>query len=233
MNTGRNWTRRSIEELIDDFLRRQKAPTPTATLQYLTLPGTDGSSFIHAGVTGPSKPFPSTGDDFDELCVEIIYRTTTSGNMEYHARNTYFPVDPQLGSGYFKDLPYVYIMPMDYYPGGYTGTCYKLTRTSSIADLPRIGNSDQNSYFTARVAPTSIHSIPSTRTITINPLAFCFGSSDVNLVAMQDLDTAVSNNIMTPLSKTMAKALLSSVEISNADIQSSFSGITTFQSLTY
>lgn len=237
MNTGRNWTRRSIEELIDDFLRRQKKPTPTSTAQYLRLPGkiastNVGGAFIYVGVTGTSKPLPQGSNTLNGVCVEIPYRTS-GVNMEYNTRNTYFPIELELGSGAFMNLPYVYFMPMDYYPGGYTGTCYKLTRTSTTAALPRIGNSDQNSYFTATVSPTSLHSIPTAQTTTIHPLAFCFGSSDVNLVAMQDLDTAVRDNIMTPLSKTMATALLSSVDISNADIQASFSGITNFQSLTY
>lgn len=235
MNTGRNWTRRSIEELIDDFLKRQKAPTPppTSTPQYIKIAGkiastNQGGAYIYLRADNSLNPIPpSTG--INGACVEIPYRTT-GVNMEYNARNTYFPI----GFTTFMDLPYVYFMPIDYYPSGFVGTCYKLTRTSPTADLPRIGSNDKNTHFTATVSPTSIHSIPSTQTMTISPTAFCFGTSDdTHLVAMQDLDTAVRNNIMTPLGKTMATALLSSYEISNADIQAAFSGITNFQSLTY
>ena len=236
MNTGRNWTRRSIEELIDDFLKRQKAPTPppTSTPQYIKIAGkiastNQGGAYLHIRVANSPNPFMS-GSGIDGACVEIPYSITTGVNMEYNARNTYFP----FGFTTFEDLPYVYFMPIDYYPSGFVGTCYKLTRTSPIADLPRIGSADKNTTFRATVSPTSIHSIPTTQTQTMSPTAFCFGMrDDAHLVAMQDLDTAVRNNIMTPLGKTLAIALLSTFEISNAEIQAAFSGITNFQSLTY
>lgn len=247
MNTGRNWTRRSIEELIDDFLKRQKAPTPTSPLQYTIIEGNDGSSFVNLGISERPTPKPfyayfvntqiqgrtPVTNDIKETCVELYYNDTD--DLVHRAYYTYFPVTAAYGK-YKKELAYAYVIPVDSITPTftYTDTCYKMTRRNPDLKLPCISNYEgSSSSFIANVSPrSSIHSVPSTQISLLKPLALYFGSNNENLNAIRQLNDKIRDSIMTPLNKTRATVLLSSVVISDTDIQTT-TGVTNFQSLTY
>ena len=246
MNTGRNWTRRSIEELIDDFLKRQKAPTPTSPLQYTIIQGNDGSSFVNLGISERPTPKPfyayfvntqtqgrtPVTNDIKETCVELYYADTD--DLVHRAYYTYFPVTAAYGK-YKKELPYAYVIPVDSITPTftYTDTCYKMTRRRTDLDLPCISNYERsNTSFSAQVTASNIHSVSTTAVTLMKPLALYFGSNNENLTAIRQLNDKIRDSILTPLNKTRATVLLSSVVISDTDIQTT-TGVTNFQSLTY
>lgn len=238
MNTGRNWTRRSIEELIDDFLKRQKAPTPTQVMpQYVHFVG---KTVVSPNFGRPELVFGIDKTDLFtdfkrdvQMCtfLDCEWRSFSVINLEYHCYHTYF-LTTNAFSNFNQGFEYVYVMPLDYYPNGFVGTCYKITKSDPdiMTKYPLLTN---DLGATVTPMPDGLHNIPSSATMNTNLFVFKIGSNQEYLAPIRALDTLILNSIMTPLGKVTAKVLMCTKELSNAEIQAAYPAITTFQSLTY
>lgn len=244
MNTGRNWTRRSIEELIDDFLRRRGTPTPTTQPQYVNIrgkisEGKFGSAYVMLGVVGASKIMDAVDDNFLRIndlaaTVDCRYSGTTPINLAFHCEKTYFPIAINLGNGGFAlSLDAIYYMPWTSITT-YQGTCYIITKSSSTTgSRPSIGNGEFSYSFSGSFSPVHIHSIPTSATMAMNALAFRAGRNNEYLQAMQAIDTVIRNRIVSPLGINTGTCILSEYAIPETEIQRKYPQITTFQRLTY